>query len=539
MKISLLRQAFLVLLGLATASTASAGTITTWTGTGSNNNWSQNGNWSLKPTVSGTTFSLVYQGNVTRTTSQNDLGGVVKVDSILFNNNNSSGQTSTYILSRSSTASLSLANGGTVTTTAAVTGTLGGASGDTISSPIAMLGVGNFNIGSNHNLTVSGSLTGGGSIVKTGGGTLNLTGDNALTALTIDQGAVQVNQTAFTGISGLTVDVGSAGNAGVIRFNGVGVPGVGRTSASFNIKMGGNASVTANGNSNLEFTASEFNVANAGITSPTTLTLAGGGAGSSGSQQISGVIQDNSGSGIVNLTITGGNVWQLDGVNSYAGSTTINAGGRLMLNGSIDAASTTTSSGGIYGTGTFNGDVISSGTIAPGGVSLSGTISDSVGALTLRSLTLSGNSAVTELTITGSDAGMYDQILGSSALTYAGTLALTLSDLTTVYDDNTVFNLFSSFTSTSGTLGGITLAAVGTDYDGLTFSSADANGDWLSTWNTNNQALRFSQANGTLTVVPEPSTIVFAGIGMAMFGWSTWTRRRANARRQAIEAAIA
>ena len=536
MKISLLRQAFLVLLGLATASTASAGTITTWTGTGSNNNWSQNGNWSLKPTVSGTTFSLVYQGNVTRTTSQNDLGGVVKVDSILFNNNNSSGQTSTYILSRSSTASLSLANGGTVTTTAAVTGTLG----DAISSPIAMLGVGNFNIGSNHNLSVSGSLTGGGSIVKTGGGTLTLTGANALTALTIDQGAVQVNQTAFTGISGLTVDVGSAGNAGVIRFNGVGVPGVGRTSASFNIRMGGNANVTANANSNLEFTASEFNVANAGITSPTTLTLAGGGAGSSGSQQISGVIQDNSGSGIVNLTITGGNVWQLDGVNSYTGSTTINAGGRLMLNGSIDAASTTTSNGGgIYGTGTFNGDVISSGTIAPGGVSLSGTISDSVGALTLRSLTLSGNSAVTELTITGSDAGMYDQILGSSALTYAGTLALTLSDLTTVYDDNTVFNLFSSFTSTSGTLGGITLAAFGTDYDGLTFSSADANGDWLSTWNTNNQALRFSQANGTLTVVPEPSTIVFAGIGMAMFGWSTWTRRRANARRQAIEAAIA
>jgi hypothetical protein len=42
-----------------------------------------------------------------------------------------------------------------------------------------------------------------------------------------------------------------------------------------------------------------------------------------------------------------------------------------------------------------------------------------------------------------------------------------------------------------------------------------------------------------LTVVPEPSTIVFAGIGMAMFSWSTWTRRRANARRRAIEASEA
>jgi hypothetical protein len=64
----------------------------------------------------------------------------VKVDSILFNNNNTTGQTSTFILSRSGTASLSLASGGTVTTTAAVTGTVGNVAGDTISSPIALLG---------------------------------------------------------------------------------------------------------------------------------------------------------------------------------------------------------------------------------------------------------------------------------------------------------------------------------------------------------------------------------------------------------------
>ena len=64
-------------------------------------------------------------------------------------------------------------------------------------------------------------------------------------------------------------------------------------------------------------------------------------------------------------------------------------------------------------------------------------------------------------------------------------------------------------------------------------------GDWISTWNTDHQRLIFSQSTGTLTVVPEPSTIVFAGIGIAMFGWSTWTRRRAKARRQVIEASIA
>ena len=539
MKATLLRRTFLVLLGLATASTASAGTITTWSGTGANNNWSTNGNWTLTPTVSGTTFSLVYRGNPSKTTSTNDLGGVVKVDSILFNNSGTTGQTSTFTLNRSGTASLSLANNGTVTTTAAVTGTVGSVSGDTISSPIAMLGSSTFNIGTGHNLTVSGQLSGGGTILKDGGGDLFLTGANDLTALQIDRGVVQVNQTAFTGISGLTVDVGSASYTGGIRFSGVGTPGA-RSTTNFNIKMGGNANVTGNASSNLSFSNAEFNVANAALISPNTLTLNGGGAGSTGSQEISGVIQDNSATGKVNLTIAGGNVWELNGVNTYTGDTTVNAGARLLLNGSIDAASTTTSNGGaIYGTGTFNGDVISSGTIAPGGVSFAGAIADTIGALTLRSLTLSGNTAMTEMTITGSDAGNYDQIIGSSSLTYAGTLALTLGDLTTTYDDYTVFNLFSGFTSTSGTLGGITLYAVGTDYDGLTFSSADANGDWLSTWNGNNQALRFSQANGTLTVVPEPSTIVFAGIGMAMFGWSTWTRRRANVRKQAIEASIA
>ena len=120
--------------------------------------------------------------------------------------------------------------------------------------------------------------------------------------------------------------------------------------------------------------------------------------------------------------------------------------------------------------------------------------------------------------------------------------------MVTSYDDWTTFDLFTGFTSTSGNLAGITLSAAGTDFDGMTFYQG-TDGDWYtgwdgvngavpSGWNAAGQELKFSQSTGTLTVVPEPSTIVFAGIGMAMFGWSTLTRRRANARRQAIEAAI-
>jgi autotransporter-associated beta strand protein len=531
-----LRRVLFTVIGLVAAGTASAGTITTWSGTGATNNWSANGNWAgnLKPTVSGTTFSLVYGGNPTRTTSTNDLGGQVKVDSILFANTGVTGSTSAFILSRTGTASLSLAAGGSVTSAAASS-----ALTDTISSPIALLGSGTFNMGTNHNLTLSGTLSGAGSIVKTGAGLLTLSGANDLSGLKIDEGVVAVNQTAFNGISGLTVELGSAGNAGTLRTTAVGTP-LARSITTMQVNLKGDANIVANSNSNLTFSAAQFNVANAGITAPVVLGLGGAGAGFYGEQTISGVIQDNSGSGTVGVSVVGGNIWTLAGNNTYTGATTVS--GKLLLTGNINSASAVTSTGYIGGTGTFGGAVtITSGTLAPGGLSgTGGIITDSIGALTVQSLSL-GSAATTELTVTGSTSGLYDQLIGSSTLNYGGTLALTMNTQAS-YDDFTTFNLFSGFTSTSGTLGGITLNAVGTDFAGLTFTQDGSTGDWYTGWiatGGDGQQLKFSQSTGTLTVVPEPSTIVFAGIGMVMFGWSTWTRRRAKSRRQAIEAAIA
>jgi len=153
----------------------------------------------------------------------------------------------------------------------------------------------------------------------------------------------------------------------------------------------------------------------------------------------------------------------------------------------------------------------------------------------------------------------------SGTLTYDGFLSLNFRT-PTAYENGADFQLFNGgeVGVFSGVLAGInqTTTTGGSPYDGLTFTTyesfneADRNflssyyldkfgvtigaGDWISNWNgAGEQRLVFSQSTGTLTVVPEPSTIVFAGIGMAMFGWSTWTRRRAKSRRQAIEAAIA
>jgi len=103
---------------------------------------------------------------------------------------------------------------------------------------------------------------------------------------------------------------------------------------------------------------------------------------------------------------------------------------------------------------------------------------------------------------------------------------------------------FFDFASQSGNLAGITLGATDT-YNGLAFTTATSSGNyfdqkygagiWLSDWTAGGQRFIFSQASGVLTVVPEPSTIVFAGIGAAMLGWHTWTRGRRKARMKLIE----
>ena len=81
----------------------------------------------------------------------------------------------------------------------------------------------------------------------------------------------------------------------------------------------------------------------------------------------------------------------------------------------------------------------------------------------------------------------------------------------------------------------------GTSYGTVSFTKVDAD-RWQTSYLGNGQEFSFftSGANaGVLFAVPEPSSIVFAGIGVAMFGWSTWTRRRAKSRRRAVEASVA
>ena len=541
---STLHKTLLTLACMAAASTASAGTPTTWLGSGANSNWSTANNWTTTPTTSGT-FSLVYEGNRIRMTGTNNLGpDAVKVDSILFASTVGS-STSNFTLARSATTPpLSLLNGATVTTIAATSGTLS----DSITSAIAFGGTATFNMGSRHNLLLSGTLSGGGSLVKQGAGDLTFSGTNNLVALSIEQGVVQFNQAvAFGGITGLTVDIGSSGQTATFRTNNV-VSGTTPYQTNIKFNLNGDANITPNSSnpnsSNITFNAANFNEAVASGTTPVTLSLVGGaGVASKGTQTINGVIQDNSVSGKVNVTIgtlTSWNVWVFNGGNTYTGSTTIEANGKLLMNGTISGSSTTTSYGYLGGSGTFGGAVIvSSGTLAPGGGSANGVIVDTVGVLTMASLSLSGSSH-TLMQITGTAPGTdYDRIVSTGSLGYdSGVLDLAMSG--TSYAVGTTFDLFDA-ASVSGTLASISTAGISSDgWENLTWYAPGSSGAglddygagvWQSSLTTvggESRKLIFSQPTGVLSVVPEPSTCASLLAGLACGGYTMIRRRRAR-----------
>ena len=542
LRVAVLTLSF-TLIGVAAAGTASAGTISSWSGA-SSQAWNANLNWvggaPNKPTTSGT-YSLVFSGTPANTTSNNNVG-VVNIDSILFSNDGSASQSSAFtVRSSTSTNTLTLVNGATVTTTA-VSGT---ALQETISAPLTLSGTTTFNLGANHSLQLTGLISGGGTLVKQGASDLSITAAATITGgfggMTIDSGTVTlVGTDKVASLDGRTVKIGGS-SAATLNFSLGNTLGYSGTSTA-NFQMGNDATVqlTNNNSNNLRFTAADFNVANAAVTTAKTLTFTGGGTGNLQTVTIDGVIRDNSTNGIVNVAFLGRNDYVLTNSSTYTGTTSVTA--NVLVNGTLASPTVTVNSTGyLGGSGRLSGavTVLSGGTFAPGGTSTGSTLTDTIARLTVGGLSLNAGAA-TNLSVTGTTAGsLFDQVAftgGSPSLTYGGLLNLTLSGS---YADQTSFGLFSGFTSQTGSFSSIALSALGTDFNGMSLSGPDASGDWYTGWTANNQQLKFSQSSGTLTVVPEPSTIVFAGIGIAMFGWSTWTRRRAKARRQAFDAALA
>ncbi len=538
--VTLVRHSLIVALvasGLLASTTASAA-IFTWSGGGANTSWNTTANWSGG--TAPTTGNDLLFNNSTRTTNVNNIGSL-SIGTITFANP-----------AGAFTISGSAINLGSITNTSANT--------QTLSLGVIQSTSGTYNASSN--ITLSGSLFGSGNISKTGAGTLAL------------NGASKSGYTGTVTVSNGTLSIGTSG-----MLNG-------------NVIMQANTTLATSFGGNLSLKTLEISGSNVTLPNNTLAFINGGLSNSTGSQLTVNNNVTFSGSSTINAG-TGG--MTLNGIIQGSGTMTSVGAGLLEITNSgnlpsgsfiVQAGTTRLTSG--FGASFIvaNGAALESSTggnatvssiTMQNGSSLRPGGPDSIGSIfASNDVTLAATSTV-DFDIGGGGPSLraepgtdFDQVVfaadyQSGVLTYDGFLNLNFSTSTT-FDNGADFQLFNpgEVGTFTGNLAGInpTTTTGSSPYDGLTFTTYDSfseadkeflssyyldkfgvnigTGDWISSWNgAGEQRLVFSQSTGTLTVVPEPSTIVFAGIGMAMFGWSSWTRRRAKARRQGIEAAIA